>query len=249
MVWKQFLALEVFHMAEGRMEVPYIERFAQIPQWWLENYAQRATDLQFRVYVVARSYAYGDKQSAWPSNGTLADQCGCTKRAIRMSINYWENVGVLKREPRYDKNKSKSSNRIVFIIPNDVRTDDQIGNTDSGGSGNQIPEGEEVRFPLNRQEEPHNENQTRQDNSGRVGSGFLGEIVKQYEQAVKRQAYTSERAFLDKLLDRWGKEDVEYAICEFMVRKLDENIKSPARYIEGVITNNAQEGGKIPYGR
>lgn len=237
-------------MSEGRMSVPYTERFAQVPQWWLDHYAPQATDLQFRVYVAARSYAYGHKQSAWPSNGTLADQCGCYVRSVPRIFEYWEQQGVLVRKPFYRDNGKRMPNKIIFVIPEKMQTDDP---TMSPGTGSpcQRGHGDHVTGDTRiRQDKADKPKQTRQD--GRVRSSrfdvddkTLESVASTFEIHVGREPFQTEREHLAALIERWGKNDVCCAISEYSAQAEGQTIRSQTRYIEGILKTWAREGVRL----
>lgn len=61
-----------------------------------------------------------DKGECWPSYQHIADQCECSKSAVRNHIDALEDMGLLKRENRVGVNNGKGNTSNVYYLNLDV---------------------------------------------------------------------------------------------------------------------------------
>lgn len=61
-----------------------------------------------------------DKGECWPSYQHIADQCECSKSAVRNHIDALEDMGLIKRENRVGVNNGKSNTSNVYYLNLDV---------------------------------------------------------------------------------------------------------------------------------
>lgn len=61
-----------------------------------------------------------DKGECWPSYQHIADQCECSKSAVRNHIDALEEMGLLKRENRVGVNNGKGNTSNVYYLNLDV---------------------------------------------------------------------------------------------------------------------------------
>jgi DNA-binding transcriptional ArsR family regulator len=57
-----------------------------------------------------------DKGECWPSYQHIADQCECSKSAVRNHIDALEDMGLLKRENRVGVNNGKGNTSNVYYL-------------------------------------------------------------------------------------------------------------------------------------
>ncbi|WP_085332202.1 helix-turn-helix domain-containing protein [Klebsiella pneumoniae] len=63
-----------------------------------------------------------DKGECWPSYQHIADQCECSKSAVRNHIDALEDMGLIKRENRVGVNNGKGNTSNVYYLNLDVTT-------------------------------------------------------------------------------------------------------------------------------
>ncbi|HBQ5841237.1 TPA: helix-turn-helix domain-containing protein [Klebsiella pneumoniae] len=61
-----------------------------------------------------------DKGECWPSYQHIADQCECSKSAVRNHIDALEDMGLIKRENRVGVNNGKGNTSNVYYLNLDV---------------------------------------------------------------------------------------------------------------------------------
>ncbi|HDH7837981.1 TPA: helix-turn-helix domain-containing protein [Raoultella ornithinolytica] len=61
-----------------------------------------------------------DKGECWPSYQHIADQCECSKSAVRNHIDALEDMGLIKRENRIGVNNGKGNTSNVYYLNLDV---------------------------------------------------------------------------------------------------------------------------------
>ena len=61
-----------------------------------------------------------DKGECWPSYQHIADQCECSKTAVRNHIDALEDMGLIKRENRVGVNNGKGNTSNVYYLNLDV---------------------------------------------------------------------------------------------------------------------------------
>ncbi|HIF0469128.1 TPA: helix-turn-helix domain-containing protein [Klebsiella pneumoniae] len=61
-----------------------------------------------------------DKGECWPSYQHIADQCECSKSAVRNHIDALEHMGLIKRENRVGVNNGKGNTSNVYYLNLDV---------------------------------------------------------------------------------------------------------------------------------
>ncbi|WP_258004097.1 helix-turn-helix domain-containing protein, partial [Enterobacter cloacae] len=70
-----------------------------------------------------------DKGECWPSYQHIADQCECSRTAVRNHIDALEEMGLIKRENRVGVNNGKGNTSNVYYLKLDATP------MPSGGTG------------------------------------------------------------------------------------------------------------------
>ncbi len=79
------------------------------------NGGQSGNSLRKLVLIKLADNA-NDKGECWPSYQHIADQCECSKSAVRNHIDALEDMGLLKRENRVGVNNGKGNTSNVYYL-------------------------------------------------------------------------------------------------------------------------------------
>jgi hypothetical protein len=118
-------------------------RFGRIPEWLLDA---PVSDRAKVLYALLTRY----EPDVHPKRRTLADRLDCHPNSIDNALDELEEIGAIKREPRFTDRGDQTSNRIQFLGDPPLTTGCEGGMGPQRGSPSQPV----VRPPHNREGDP-----------------------------------------------------------------------------------------------
>jgi len=230
--------------------------FTTVQNLFITHFMPKAKGNYVKVYLAGLMRCYGSKAEQWASYQTIAEEQNVSVDVVKRAWRYWESVGLVRRIPRYLKDTSnpddyrtepdteychQTSNVIRFR--RDLRP--LVEHSFSGGQfcpppgGNSaLPRG--AKLPPKERQDEEQQIEERQDKTVRSGR-----VLSVFESHIGYTPTKSEVRVLNQLVEAYDEWWVECAISECMIQSDLQRIKSPLRYIKGVLENWSKEGMRM----
>lgn len=156
--------------------------------------AQIAGSLTLKAVLRLLGDLADDQGLMWHSQATLAARLECDVKTIRRALQTLEDRGLIRREERVRKDRSRSTDHVFLNIPQDADRTDQISPTpglEARPVGTESPQGRDRKSPLTTFEPTLNPYPDSTDpcgsaSPGEAGRDFRKDLLSRGVQAVLR---------------------------------------------------------------